>query len=185
MYSYSVEPGWLFLFSLHMRYRTREPLSNIQPSCIVSRQKLANARPSYGREVQEYWLTDWTATKMLKDRSEDPHHWTILIYQWIQGSLSGINGKLSSGSLVDLVDLISEMAGSSTYLWSIFTLKYSKTRWRILMVALRTQTVFYRKTSALNPPGALYPQAHVLAMKYHRIDNYPFMIFGLPRGLIQ
>ena len=53
------------------------------------------------------------------------------------------------------------------------------------MVALRTQTVFYRKTSALNPPGALYPQAYVLAMKYHRIDNYPFMIFGLPRGLIQ
>lgn len=116
MYSYSVEPGWLFLFSLHMRYRTSEPLSNIQPSCMVSGQKLANAHPKYGREVQEYWLTDWTATKMLKDRSEDPHYWTILIYQWIQGSLSGINGKLSSGSLVDLVDLISEMAGSSTYL---------------------------------------------------------------------
>jgi len=83
---------------------------------MVSGQKLANARPSYGREVQEYWLTGWTATKMLKDRSEDPYHWTILIHQWIQGSLSGINGKLSSGSLVDLVDLISEMAGSRTYL---------------------------------------------------------------------
>jgi len=53
------------------------------------------------------------------------------------------------------------------------------------MVALHTLTVFYRKTSAFNPPGALYPQAHVLTMKYHRIDDYPFMIFGLPRGLIQ
>jgi len=46
-------------------------------------------------------------------------------------------------------------------------------------------TVFYRKTSALNPPEALYPQAHVLTIKYHRNDDYPFMIFGLPRGIIQ
>lgn len=65
---------------------------------------------------------------MLKDRPEDPHHRTILIHQWIQGSLSGFNGKMSSGRFVDLVDLISEMAGSGTYMGSIFTLKYAKTR---------------------------------------------------------
>lgn len=78
----------------------------------------------------------WTTIEMLKDRPEDPHHRTILIHQWIQGSLSGFNGKMSSGRFVDLVDLISEMAGSGTYMGSIFTLKYAKTRWRMLMVAL-------------------------------------------------
>ena len=87
---------------------------------VLSPNKWAYALPSWGRGAEESRSIDWMI-EVLRNAS-------------IQGSLSGSSGKIVVRLIIAaFVDFISETAGPDTFVDINFTLKYVKTRWRVLM----------------------------------------------------